>query len=450
MAWTMRSKLTWMMLLSIGCYDEPTPPADTDTDATGGTVAATADGPATNSNTNATTGPTSDTNPPTTSADDTVSGPTTDDPTTDGSDSGDTGEVVCTDAVCYEDQLVLAAGTEPTDIVIADIDDDGNLDIVTANRGSDNFSVHLGDGAGGFDLPAFFPVGAGPVTLAIASYNPDVDGLLDVVTGDQDGRTITTLFNTGDGFLFDAASPTTLDIGQQADAAPLAAEVGVLTPDSLNAGCVMALDSDQLLIMYGDGNGFSSDLDALPCTYGCDWVAAGNLTQDQYVDMLASNSTGLSGELTTLSLPFNVSTSDYGFQVPPTTVQLRDVDGDQRPDIVAANGPDGSVTVALGNGMGAFGPPTLTPAGSSPRAVDVGDADDDGNPDVIVVDTTDDTASVLLGDGAGGLAAPLSFAVGAEPWAVAVADLDGDGRADIVTANRSDGSISVLLSELPG
>ena len=444
MVWNVRTKLGWGLVLAVGCYNEPTSPADTDTDGTGGTSAATSNGPSSNSNTNATTGPTSDSGPATTNVDDSTTGPSTTDPST--GDSGDTGMAVCTDAVCYGDALTLAAGNEPSDIALADIDDDGNLDIVTANRGSDNFSVHLGDGAGGFDMPAFFPVGDGPVALAIASYNPDVDGFLDVVTGDQDGRTVTTLFNTGDQFLFDATDPTTIDLGT---AAPLAAEVGVLTPDSLNDGCVMALDSDQLLFMYGVGDGFSSDLDALPCTYGCDWVAAANLTQDQYADMLASNSAGLSGELTALSVPFNVSQSDYGFAVPPTTVQLRDVDGDQRPDIVAANGGDGSVTVALGNGSGAFGPPMLATAGSSPRAVDVGDADDDGNPDVIVVDAADDTASVLLGDGTGALAAPLVFAVGSEPWAVAVADLNGDGRADIVTANRSGGNISVLLSEPP-
>lgn len=437
-----------MVLLAVGCYDEPTTPLDTETDSDAGTSAATGTGPTTASNTNATTSPTStDSSPTTTGADDTTSGPTTGDPT--GSDSSETGTPVCMDDVCYEDVLQLSAGTEPSDIELADIDDDGNLDIVTANRGSDNFSVHLGDGAGGFDMPAFFPVGDGPVALAIASYNPDVDGLLDVVTGDEAGFTVTVLFNTGDNFLFDAADPTTIDLGP-AGGAPLAAEVGVLTPDSLNAGCVMALDTNQLLVMYGDGDGFSSDLDAIPCTYGCDWVASANLTQDQYADMLASNSTDVSGELTTLALPFNVSTSDYGFAVPPTTVQLRDVDGDQRADIVAANGPDGSVTVALGNGMGAFGPPTLTAAGSSPRAVDVGDADDDGNPDVIVVDTADDTASVMLGDGTGALASPLVFPVGSEPWAVVVGDLNGDGRTDIVTANRAGGDISVLLSETPG
>src|SRR5207344_2327384 len=41
---------------------------------------------------------------------------------------------------------VLGAGSNPVSIAIADFNDDGNADIATANSGSSDVSVRLGDG----------------------------------------------------------------------------------------------------------------------------------------------------------------------------------------------------------------------------------------------------------------------------------------------------------------
>ncbi|MCY1005130.1 VCBS repeat-containing protein [Nannocystis pusilla] len=73
----------------------------------------------------------------------------------------------------------LGLGGEPVDIVAADLDADGAVDIVTANVGTDDLSLLRGDGLGGFLPQTLLPVGDQPFAVAVADL--DVDGTLDLV-----------------------------------------------------------------------------------------------------------------------------------------------------------------------------------------------------------------------------------------------------------------------------
>src|SRR5262245_45711288 len=69
----------------------------------------------------------------------------------------------------------LAVGAHPDIVSIADVNHDGNLDILAANGGSANFSVYLGDGRGGFVPAAGSPFAAGPEPndITTADFNGD-------------------------------------------------------------------------------------------------------------------------------------------------------------------------------------------------------------------------------------------------------------------------------------
>lgn len=55
----------------------------------------------------------------------------------------------------------------------ADINGDGDLDMVVANGWSDNIAVLMGNGHGMFGPPFLFPVASGPVGVTIADFNAD-------------------------------------------------------------------------------------------------------------------------------------------------------------------------------------------------------------------------------------------------------------------------------------
>jgi hypothetical protein len=84
-----------------------------------------------------------------------------------------------------------------------DADGDGHLDIATANRSSNDVSVLLGDGTGGFSSAQHTAVGTGP--SALVTLDLDEDGGPDLAVAALEG--IDTVLNDGSGgFVHDGRS----------------------------------------------------------------------------------------------------------------------------------------------------------------------------------------------------------------------------------------------------
>jgi hypothetical protein len=80
-------------------------------------------------------------------------------------------------------------------VVAADIDGDGDLDILTANENSHNVSVRLNDGTGTFRGNTSVEVGGRPASVVAADI--DGDGDLDILTAN--GNNVSVRLNNGDG-----------------------------------------------------------------------------------------------------------------------------------------------------------------------------------------------------------------------------------------------------------
>jgi hypothetical protein len=95
-------------------------------------------------------------------------------------------------------------GVAPFILITRDIDRDGNLDLLVANRGSDDVGVFLGRGDGTFGTALLSRTGTdtGPYSLAVADFN--LDGVPDVVTANYKSGTASVLLGIGDG-RFEAA-----------------------------------------------------------------------------------------------------------------------------------------------------------------------------------------------------------------------------------------------------
>src|SRR5262249_8170374 len=71
---------------------------------------------------------------------------------------------------------------------------DSKLDIAVSNENSANVSVLLGNGNGGFGSPFNFNTGHLPTNLAVADFNED--NKPDITTPDGGDNTLTVLLNT--------------------------------------------------------------------------------------------------------------------------------------------------------------------------------------------------------------------------------------------------------------
>src|SRR5262249_50202922 len=96
-------------------------------------------------------------------------------------------------------------GPNPQAVVTADFNNDGRLDLATANAAGNTVSVSLGDGRDGFGAANHFATGTGPRSLAVGDFNKDRN--LDLAT-DTQGH-VAVLLGNGDGTF---RAPTNLSV----------------------------------------------------------------------------------------------------------------------------------------------------------------------------------------------------------------------------------------------
>jgi len=83
----------------------------------------------------------------------------------------------------------VAVGAAPVDIALRDLDLDGDLDFVTADRNGDTISISLAGPGLAFNPSASLPVGDRPRSIAVADLDSDGDADLGVVVDADEGST---------------------------------------------------------------------------------------------------------------------------------------------------------------------------------------------------------------------------------------------------------------------
>jgi hypothetical protein len=296
-------------------------------------------------------------------------------------------------------------GNFPNGIAIADVSGDGNPDVLVANNNG-RLGVLLGNGAGGFTLqanPAQIGTGNNSARdLMVADMNGD--GNLDAVVVSNVPGYVSILLGNGRGGFAQASSTSTGNISQIYG--PYSLAVANVTKD--NRPDVLAVNNDfpnTLAVLLNAGNGLLNLQPNSPST-GANSpsapasVAVADVNGDGNPDALAPNGSTLGvllgngiGGFTLQANPASTGTSNSTY-----AVAVADVNGDGKLDALVPNA--STLGVLLGNGAGGFALQATSPAtgggsyGSGSR-IAVADVNSDGKPDVLVPNSNG-TLGVLL------------------------------------------------------
>ncbi|MBI4601822.1 MAG: VCBS repeat-containing protein [Planctomycetes bacterium] len=344
----------------------------------------------------------------------------------------------------FGDPVHSALASKPYTLHAGDLDGDADPDLLAVFTEDDTTGVLLNRGDGTFEGPVLY---AGRPYSKVREVLADLDGDGDLDFVAKASNEMWVLVNRGDGS-FDPGPSAAVDRPYYFKLADLDAD-GDLDIAVVTAGGSEAPES-ALTILSSDGAGGFSARETHDVGEYAQELGNADLDGDGDIDILVTRKSppDIAVFMNRGGGRFDPGTSLVPGHT-PTLVAVADVDGDSDADVLSASdwlqGDLETLAVFLNQGGGAFKAPALFKVGDEPLRIEVRDLNGDGRPEILVLNYFSGDLSVLrnLGGGAlqDGVKLPIRIGGTAD---MRLADLDADGDLDVATAALQDGSLVVL------
>jgi hypothetical protein len=341
----------------------------------------------------------------------------------------------------YQKPQNIIVGDQPASVDLSDLNGDGKLDIVVANRGSDDISILLGRDKGEFEEGQHITVNREPMSIATGDFNQD--GVEDIVVANYGSDDITILIGDGHGGFLTHQNITTGE-------GPVVVETGNIDDNEKQDIMVVSQTSNNISILLGNGSGNFELSTTLEVDGDLVTAALSDLNEDDILDVVVSRE---GSEVTVFYGNGNGSFQDDLSPFPSSrsisSLAIGDINKDGKPDLVGCNtqigiwlsGDNDVYDTRLSLGQGKLGWFNI-------ESVDLKDLNGDGTLDIIVSNAQGSSVSIFLGFNDGSFSEEQRFVVGSGPGKMEFGDLNNDGRLDMIVTHENSDNITILLNQL--
>ena len=361
-------------------------------------------------------------------------------------------------------EVSISTDKGPRFIAVADVNHDGKPDLIVANAEGGTVTVLLGDGRGHFQTAKGSPIPADHLPNDIAVADMNQDGNPDLVIANHQSPFLTILLGDGKGG-FQPAPGSPVDV--HSNPHPHGVAVAAFSGNGKLDAVTDSWGNNQIELLEGDGKGgLRTPGRFFPVgRRPYERLRSADFNRDGHPDVVTTN---LDDDTVTILLDdgkggfHEAHGSPFPAGAKPWQMAIDDFNKDGNTDLAiipyerdVTDARRLAVTVLLGDGKGGFTPmQTQSLSLGTERlggchganSIATGDINGDGYRDIVVSCAESKTLAIFLGRGNNGFTRYTRASLGG--WgSVAVADLNGDGRDDIITANNSDGSITIFFSE---
>ena len=258
--------------------------------------------------------------------------------------------------------MTTELGSNPSSVVIGDIDGDGKPDLSVVNQGANTLSVLRNTSTSGsittgsFAAKVDFATGTTPQIVAIGDL--DGDGKLDLAVGNFGANTVSVLRNTSTS--------------------------GSISVSSFATQVTFATSTQPIAVAIGDLDG-DGKLDLATANYGANTISV-------------FRNISSSGSITSGSFSSKI---DFTTGTNPYYITIGDLDGDGKLDMAVPNYGTNTVSVLLNTSTsgsittGSFASKVDFTVGSGPNAIAISDLDGDGKLDLAVTRGSYTTVAIL-------------------------------------------------------